>query len=343
MKSQSEKVNTAMGEMLMAHREVLPTSLRSHMQLETLLASVNRFDSELSCFHQYYEWNLKNQNLDFSLVLPVVLFAEIRLNLREVTAGLLRAVGDFDSFTSKVAQDLFESIENRQIDDPLFPRAVSFSFEELCEENTQLNFLFLDYFEGIKLDDCRTQLRKVFEMFGTGFDASSDEFDTLARVSKNMRLAHCGFGKRNGRLRLKTYLSGSLSDFLDSGAGAASSELFGVHKEQLHELAAVLEDRACHMVVDVCDAEIIRVGFELNVDSEKFEDYGARVLDSSLWRTWGRTDEQDELIELMRSGGNIQALADGETSRLFVSHFKISFDGSGVPEWKVYLACTKEV
>ena len=141
-----------LGKIFGAHHEALPKEFFDHESMDSLLTAVDRFDPDLAMFFQYYEWNLKSNKIDFSLVLPTYLFDGIRLAIKTTTHGILDRIRDFTSLPSQALQTLTTKIEEQDAQDPLLPRAISLSFERIVATMSELNFVFIDFDESIKLN-----------------------------------------------------------------------------------------------------------------------------------------------------------------------------------------------
>ena len=341
--SKLEKIDsTPLGSTFAAHSEALPPAFIQHETFRELITAVDRFDPDLGMFFQYYEWNLRNNTLDFSLVLPMFLFSNIRLAMPATTNAMLSCIDDYTSMPSQALQSLVKKIETQDVKDPLLPRAISLSFERLSATISELNFVFIDFDELVELEANPNLLSEIFESFGQSIHPCSSSLELLQDICDQSFLAHCGVGRRNNATRFKVYLEGTLPEFINSKAGRECSHLFGKRQQELEEFAQILDDRLCHMVIDVCDAQVIRVGFELNIDPRLRDNYGTVVLDTAMWNRYSNLENSESLHQLIVNRRHKINHPDGNESELFISHFKISFDGSDTPEWKVYFSCTKE-
>jgi hypothetical protein len=308
--------------------DLLPEGVHTHADFPGALAYLGALDPDVAAFHYFIEWNLRDGAIDLTFTFPTRFAGIARIPLRDLVRGLGRSDGLVDGVCERLAA--------LPLDAPHFPRAVSFSLGPLARAQrggAEIELAFLDY--GPALDLCAEPelLCRAFTLLQPGFR----EQDALERVSQGLALAHVGAGRRAGRPLHKVYLAGSLAALTRAVLDRGASALVGPHAPDLERLAAATGPRTAHLVADVLEGELARVGFELNFHLDGAEGFAALTLADPLWQRAVRRDWRRDTERLIELGTHYRPLADGSHARLRISHLKLSFDRRGEPEWKAYL------
>jgi hypothetical protein len=87
----------------------------------------------------------------------------------------------------------------------------------------------------------------------------------------------------------------------------------------------------------VAGGTLARVGFELNFHLEGAEGFAQLAVADALWLGALPDELRRDAERLIELGTVFRPQGDGSHARFRISHLKVSFDGSGEPEWKAYL------
>ena len=261
--------------------------------------------------------------------------------MHDLAAELTRPLGAAAGPGRALLGQACDQIRATPPDDPLFPRAFSVSFEGLGAEGgaRDVGLVFLDFGPPLDLGEAPDGVARAFSrLCGEASADAARDIGRLTEVSRGLRLDHVGAGRRRGRALHKAYLGGRLEALVARARAASTPDLTRPHGDALGALAAAVDARPAVMVVDVVAGEVVRVGFELNLDVKPslHAGYAELVRASRLFE-----HAPAALGAALDAGPVWRALPDGEAALLEVSHLKVSFDGRGAPEWKLYLRVQK--
>ena len=318
-----------------AVHEALPSSLQQHPGLPVVIAHLRGLEDDASRHHLYLEWNPLKGQLDPSFVLPTRAFGAIPLPLQDVADEVAAAL-DPEAPGRRLLSEACRRWTARGPKDPLYPRAFSVSLEGAAEGFKDVALVFTDFGPPIQLG--REGLGEAFaDLAVPETEATRADLEALNPMSVGLRLDHVGAGYRRGQAVHKAYFGGRMRDLVDRLLQPATAHLAGAHAAGLGDLADRVADRPCAMVVDATGGQIVRVGFELELDvrPEEHRGYADLIFAHPLWTYAPEAlrAEQDQ----MRRGPVQQTLPDGYVAVLDTGHLKISFDGTETPEWKAYL------
>jgi hypothetical protein len=273
------------------------------------------------------------------------LFAEsVRIGLLNLAISLAPRAAQEER-----GQCLFESacrhMEATPIHAPLFPRALSISVESVgrAGPGPGVDFVFLDYGPVLDLSTDPTQLRRCFGFLEPSqpLPQRQQSLDVLARMSAGFSLAHIGMGWRRDACLHKVYLRGRFAELVQAALERGAANEISPHAPELLELAEDVAARVVHLVVDESGGRVVRVGFELNFDVGGAEGFASLVTRNQLWIGMVPGKARGEVEALAGYAATLRPLDDGTQASLRLSHLKVSFDGSGDPEWKAYLCFQK--
>jgi hypothetical protein len=320
-------------------RDLLPLAVSSHPRFGDAMTYLHGLDPDIAAFHYFIEWNLRDGEIDLTFTLPTTFAKQMRLPFSDLAQSLGRGAGAERGRRLVVAMS--ERLRSLPLDAPLFPRAVSFSLGAIGAGGREagVELLFLDFGPSLDLAADPGLLRRAFELIApnASLPGRDDTLAVLQRVAVGLDLAHVGAGSRHGKPLHKVYLGGRLDELVRAAVDRGAVMLVGPCACDLERLACATGHRAAHLVLDAVDGRLTRAGFELNFHLDRAEGFAQIALADPLWAGAVQGEARRDAERLIELGTAFRRLPDGSYARLRISHLKISFDGSGAPEWKAYL------
>ena len=328
------------GEVVECCRDLLPRAVSSHPAFDDVLAYLHGLDADISSFCFYIEWNLREGGIDLTFTFPTTLAGSVRLRFWDLARSLVGPAPGEAKRGRALLEGVCRRLRTLPLEAPLFPRAVSISLGPIGgTEGGGVDLVFLDFGPVLDLGSDPGQLRRAFELLEPPgpLPRQEEPLDVLERVAAGLELAHVGAGWRRGSPLHKAYLRGRLDELVGAVVDRGAAPLIGSHLRDLERLASDAGRHTAHLVLDAAGGSLARVGFELNFDLAGAEGFARLAAADALWLDAVNGELRRDAERLLELGSVGRPLDDGAHARLRVSHLKLSFDGSGRPEWKAYL------
>jgi hypothetical protein len=326
------------GEIVNCFQDLLPSAVSAHPDFGDALAYLHGLAPDIASFHFFIEWNLRGREIDLTFTFPTKLAGRVRIRFEDLARTLVRGGGVARG--RGLVETLCERLGVMPLDAPDFPRAVSFSLGSIGVggRDAGVELVFVDFGPALDLAADPVLLDRAFALSAPNESVEDrNALAVLERISTGLELAHVGAGFRRGISLRKAYLRGRLADLARAAIDRGAASLIATQAHALERLARSADHRTAHLVVDVAGGRLTRVGFELNFHLDGAEGFADLALADALWLDGVSGELRRDAERLIALGTIFRRLGDGSHARFRISHLKLSFDGSGHPEWKAYL------
>jgi hypothetical protein len=332
------------GRIVDCYRDLLPEGVRSHRGFGDVSDYLHGLDPDVAAFPYFIEWNLRGGNIDLTFTFPTRFTRRLRVPFWDLATRLGRGAGETGR-GRRLVEGMSERLRSLPLDAPIFPRAVSISLGALAAgaREVGVDLVFADFGPSLDLGSATGAMRRAFELIAEASLLDDEALRIMDRLGAGLRLAHVGAGWRDDRRLHKAYLGGRLDELVRAVVDRGGAPLLETRARDLDRLANATGSRPAHLVVDVTDGALARVGFELNFHLDGSEGFAEIAVADPLWVDVLPDELRRDAERLVEHGTLFRRLDDGSRARFRVSHLKVSFDGSGVPEWKAYLCFQRTI